>query len=208
MKPFAVIAYHTTSLGESHSFSGIPLDFSVPIFEFCASLLFQSDKKQPRRWAECRWGCSAVATGKPGGHAPLTIGCVSIFSLLQQMFSFRLFIEDVKGAKWVWEIGKKVLIRVKVCKVSACLLAALHLQHMLQAGLWVNDNLLMLIVWELTARCKLGCMLNPVSMFEAKKRCFNAAWYQRWDWLKYSVKFEAAFCFPCCNFESKAEEDF
>ena len=33
----------------------------------------------------------------------------------------------------------------------------------------------------------------PVSMFRAKKRCFNAAWYQRWDWLEYSVKFDSAF---------------
>ena len=33
----------------------------------------------------------------------------------------------------------------------------------------------------------------PASMFGAKKRCFNAAWYQRWDWLEYSVKFDAAF---------------
>ena len=28
-----------------------------------------------------------------------------------------------------------------------------------------------------------------VSMFGAKKICFNAAWYQRWDWLEYSVCF-------------------
>ena len=45
----------------------------------------------------------------------------------------------------------------------------------------------------------------PVSMFGAKKRCFNAVWYQ---WLEHSVKFDAAFCFPCCNFESKAGRDF
>ena len=47
-----------------------------------------------------------------------------------------------------------------------------------------------------------------VSMFGATKRCFNAAWYQRWDWLEYSVKFDAVFCFPCRNFESKAGGDF
>ena len=35
----------------------------------------------------------------------------------------------------------------------------------------------------------------PVSMFGARKRCFNAAWYQSWDWLEYSVKFDAAFWF-------------
>ena len=50
----------------------------------------------------------------------------------------------------------------------------------------------------------------PVSIFGIKKRFFkfNIAWYQRWDWLKYSVKFDAAFCFPCRNFESKAGGDF
>ena len=46
----------------------------------------------------------------------------------------------------------------------------------------------------------------PVRMFGTKKRCFNAAWYQRWDWLKYSVKFDA-FCFPCRNFESETGGD-
>ena len=47
-----------------------------------------------------------------------------------------------------------------------------------------------------------------VSMFGATKKCFNAGWYQRRDWLEYSVKFDATFCFPCSNFESKAIEDF
>ena len=47
-----------------------------------------------------------------------------------------------------------------------------------------------------------------VSMFGATKRCFNAAWYQRWDWLEYSVKFDAAYCFSCRNFESKAGGDY
>ena len=35
----------------------------------------------------------------------------------------------------------------------------------------------------------------PVNMFAAKKRRVNVAWYQRWDWLDYSVKFDAAFAF-------------
>ena len=48
----------------------------------------------------------------------------------------------------------------------------------------------------------------PVSMFGAKKRCFYAAWHHRWDCLKYSVKFDAAFCFTYFNFESKLEETF
>ena len=47
-----------------------------------------------------------------------------------------------------------------------------------------------------------------VRTFGAKKRCFNAVRYQRWDWFEYSVKFDAAFCFPCRNFKSKAGGDF
>ena len=43
-----------------------------------------------------------------------------------------------------------------------------------------------------------------VTMFGTKKRCFNAACNQRWDWLEYSVKSDAGFCFPCDNLESKA----
>ena len=48
----------------------------------------------------------------------------------------------------------------------------------------------------------------PVSTSGTKKRCFNAAWYQRWNWLKYSIKFDVAFCFPCRNFESKVRGNF
>ena len=51
---------------------------------------------------------------------------------------------------------------------------------------------------------QVGLRAYSGNMFGTKKRCFNAAWYQRWDWLKYSVKFDAAFCFFCRNFESKA----
>ena len=47
-----------------------------------------------------------------------------------------------------------------------------------------------------------------VSMFGAKKKCFNAAWYQKWNWLEHFVKFEAAFCFRRRNFESKGGGDF
>ena len=47
----------------------------------------------------------------------------------------------------------------------------------------------------------------PVSMFGAKKRCFNPAWYQRGDWLEYSVRLDVAFCYACRNFEFKAVED-
>ena len=63
------------------------------------------------------------------------------------------------------EFGKLVakrLIRVKVlivCKVSARLLAAVHLQHLLQIGLRVHESLLMLMVWKLTTRSKLDCVL-------------------------------------------------
>ena len=45
---------------------------------------------------------------------------------------------------------------------------------------------------------------SPASLFGTKKKCFNAVWYQRWDRLEYSVKFDVTFCFPYSNFESKA----
>ena len=48
----------------------------------------------------------------------------------------------------------------------------------------------------------------PVSTLGAKKRCFRAVRYQGRDWLEYSVKFDAAFCFPFRIFESKAQGDF
>ena len=48
----------------------------------------------------------------------------------------------------------------------------------------------------------------PVSVFGPKKRYFNAAWYQMWDWLEYSVRFDAAFGFPCRDFKVKLEEIF
>ena len=55
---------------------------------------------------------------------------------------------------------------------------------------------------------QVGLRACLVSMFGATKKCFNDVRYQRWDWLEYSVKFGAAFCFPCGNFESKAGGDF
>ena len=41
--------------------------------------------------------------------------------------------------------------------------------------------------------------LYSESMFGAKKMLLNAAWYQRWNWLKFSVKLDAAFRFPACH---------
>ena len=55
---------------------------------------------------------------------------------------------------------------------------------------------------------QIGLHAYSVSMFGAKKRCYSAAWYQSWNWLEYSAKFDAAFCFPCRNFESKGGIDF
>ena len=90
----------------------------------------------------------------------------------------------------------KILIEakvLKVCKVTARLLGALHLQH-----------LLMLMILGVDNSKQVRLRAYPVSMFGAKKKCFNAAW----DWLEYSVKFDAVFCFPCHNFELKAKRDF
>ena len=48
----------------------------------------------------------------------------------------------------------------------------------------------------------------PVSMFGAMKKCFNAAWCQRQDWLKYFVKFDAVFAFLAAILNLKLEETF
>lgn len=42
----------------------------------------------------------------------------------------------------------------------------------------------------------------PVRYFSGKKRSFSFAWYQNRPWLEYSVKRDAAFCFPCRLFSS------
>ena len=33
----------------------------------------------------------------------------------------------------------------------------------------------------------------PTSVFGKRKRNFHAAWYDKWEWLEYSVKSDAAF---------------
>ena len=42
----------------------------------------------------------------------------------------------------------------------------------------------------------------PVCLFKGQKRSFVSAWYNGRDWLEYSVKADAAFCFPCRKFGS------
>ena len=44
-----------------------------------------------------------------------------------------------------------------------------------------------------------------------RKRSFSAAWYKGRPWLEYSIKFDAAYCFPCRTFRlcgSKEESCF
>lgn len=37
----------------------------------------------------------------------------------------------------------------------------------------------------------------PKTTFSGKARSFNAAWYQTYPWLEYSIARDAAFCYPC-----------
>lgn len=42
----------------------------------------------------------------------------------------------------------------------------------------------------------------PVRHFYGKKHSFSSSWYQNRPWLEYSVKRDAACCFPCRQFSS------
>ena len=54
----------------------------------------------------------------------------------------------------------------------------------------------------------------PVTYFSKKARCFNPDWYKIYPWLEYSVKKDAAFCYPCrlfgtgCALSSRPERAF
>lgn len=41
-------------------------------------------------------------------------------------------------------------------------------------------------------------------MFGTRKRSFLQAWFQKKDWLEYSVKADAAFCYPCRKFSAQS----
>ena len=48
----------------------------------------------------------------------------------------------------------------------------------------------------------------PRSKFGPKKRCFNAAWNQRWIGCNILSSLMQLYCFSCRNFSSKTGEDF
>ena len=93
---------------------------------------------------------------------------------------------------------------LKICQVSVRPVAAVHLQHRPMSKRKSADANDLGVDDPQQVRLR----ASSVNMFGAKKGCFNAAWYQRWDWLEYSVKFEAAFYFLCRSFESNAGGDF
>ena len=37
----------------------------------------------------------------------------------------------------------------------------------------------------------------PITYFSGKARSFNPEWFQQYSWLEYSVKKDAAYCYPC-----------
>jgi len=40
-------------------------------------------------------------------------------------------------------------------------------------------------------------------LFGKTNRYFLSAWYEKWDWLEYSVKVDAAYCCTCRKFSSR-----
>lgn len=37
----------------------------------------------------------------------------------------------------------------------------------------------------------------PATHFSGKARAFNSMWFKSYNWLEYSVKLDACFCYPC-----------
>ena len=66
----------------------------------------------------------------------------------------------------------------------------------------------MLIISELTTRSKLGCELILQACLGPRKDALMLRGIISGIALEYFVKFDAVFCFPCRNFESKLEEAF
>ena len=45
------------------------------------------------------------------------------------------------------------------------------------------------------------------TQFGVKQRCFQTEWFEKWDWLEYSVSNDAAFCLWCYLFGDKKDGD-
>ena len=92
--------------------------------------------------------------------------------------------------------------------VSARLLAAVHLQHILQIGLRANESLLMLMIWELTTQSKLGCALILQACLEPRKDASMLCGIRSgvgWNILSSLVQL---FAFLTANLNLKLEETF
>ena len=50
--------------------------------------------------------------------------------------------------------------------------------------------------------CQPASIQFPVTYFSGKARSFNSEWYRQYSWLEYSVKKDAAYCYPCRLFGS------
>ena len=51
----------------------------------------------------------------------------------------------------------------------------------------------------------------PSSLIGNRECSFNPKWYDKYQWLEYSISKDATFCYPCCFFvhgTSKAEDTF
>lgn len=48
---------------------------------------------------------------------------------------------------------------------------------------------------------------SPHDTFGTQKRAFNHSWFEKHNWLEYSVNQNAAFCFPCRVFGKNIKHD-
>jgi len=39
--------------------------------------------------------------------------------------------------------------------------------------------------------------MYPKTKFGNQNRAFSAFWYEHYDWLEYSIKMDAVFCYAC-----------
>ena len=46
----------------------------------------------------------------------------------------------------------------------------------------------------------------PTTMLGSKARSFNPLWFKSYDWLEYSIKIDACFCYPCQMFGAQGSQ--
>ena len=46
-------------------------------------------------------------------------------------------------------------------------------------------------------------IVYPATDFSGKRRSFNPSWFSSYQWLEYSIKADACYCYPCRLFGSE-----